>query len=235
MPESHRMIAELITAGLPRQAVQDLVSGLKLSYVKAMGLESESPPDLAVKSIGRDEIKGYSNLWGNPDRVDVEREFFTTQTDFWDSTLGLPRPLTWDHGQDTTMKTSPIVGKIVEFGNDELGRWYIAQLDRAHKYRQVIDRLVEQGLLGTSSDSAPQYVVREKAKSGAVWLKQWPLFAAALTTTPCEPRMIGTVDYFKSIGLTLPDPEASDEQARAMVEKVRLQHQRVKFYFGGLT
>lgn len=211
------------------------VTGLDTSYLKSLHLElsdTELLQRIAVKSVGRDEIRGYTNLWGNPDKVDIEREFFTQHTDFWDDRLGLPRPLTWDHAQDQTMKAPPVIGKIIEFGDDDLGRWYVAQLDRAHKYRTVVDRMIGDGVLGTSSDSAPQYVQREKSKSGSVWIKQWPLFAAALTTTPCEPRMIASVEYAKSIGLDLTNPEAAFEMLRTKTERARLMHKLLRFSTG---
>lgn len=177
---------------------------LNLSYVKSLGLSL--PADVvAVKAIGKDTIRGYAALWGSPERVDLDREFFTSDTDFWDAPLkGVTRPLTWDHAQDDATKTNPVIGSIKAMGDDEVGRWYEAQLDTSHKYRKAIDRLIEVGALGTSSDSAPQYVLREQRGKG-VWLKRWPLFAAALTATPCEPRQVNTVEYFKSVGISIPD------------------------------
>lgn len=159
-----------------------------LNYVKRIGFSGDESL-LAVKRVGRDEIKGYVALWGDAKSTDLEGEFFTPETDFWDRALGLPRALTWDHALDSTMKAPPVIGHIHEMGNDGIGRWYVAQLDRNHAYRRAIDALIDQGAVGTSSDSAPQYVVREP-RGKSVWLKQWPLFAAALTTTPCEPRML---------------------------------------------
>lgn len=177
---------------------------LNLSYAKSLGLDVATL-DIAAKFIGAGEIRGYTNLWGNPDRVDLEHDYFTKDTDFWDGTLGKsPRPLTWDHAQDPDFKATPIVGQIVDFGDDEIGRWYIAKLDRSHKYNQAIEALIKAGKLGTSSDSAPQYV--ERVKQGkSYWLKTWPLFAAALTDSPCEPRMMGTLEHWKSLGVALPD------------------------------
>ena len=175
---------------------------LNLAYIKSLGLSDDLG---AVKSIGNDEIKGYLALWGKPELTDVELEYFTPQTDFWDAQLGKSvRPLTWDHAQDDTLKASPIIGQIVDFGDDAVGRWYTAKLDRAHRYRKAIDALIDAGKLGTSSDSAPQYVVREKTGK-STWIKTWPLFAAALTNTPAEPRMIGSLKYLKSLGIVLPD------------------------------
>jgi hypothetical protein len=181
---------------------------LNLSYVKSLGISV--PEFLAVKFVAKDEIRGYSHLWGNPAVTDLEVEYFNRETNFWDDKLpGKSRPLTWDHAQDATFKSDPVIGNIVDFGDDEIGRWYVAKLERSHAYNKAIAELIKAGKLGTSSDSAPQYV--ERVKTGkATWLKTWPFFAAALTDTPCEPRMIGSLEFLKSLGITLPDmpPEA---------------------------
>ena len=176
---------------------------------------------LAVKSVGTDRIFHYSFLWGDSRVTDLEQEYFTKHTNMWDEQLkNLQRPLTWDHAMDPSMKSSPVIGKTLEYGNDDIGRWAISQLDRAHAYRRAIDTLLEAGVLGSSSDSTPQYV--ERVQTGkSYWLKTWPWFATALTVTPCEPRMVKTVDYFKSIGMEIPNPEASVSQMRAMVLKTR--------------
>lgn len=183
---------------------------VNVSYLKSLGIDQPEQyfaDVLAVKATGVDEVRGYLTLWGDESRVDVEADYFTKGTDFWDGVLGLPRPLTWDHAQDGETKAAPVIGTIVEMGDDEIGRWYTAQLDRGHRYRKAIDKLIGARAIGTSSDSAPQYVVREKTGKSN-WLKRWPLFAGALTTTPAEPRMIGSVDYFKSIGVDLTDKVA---------------------------
>ena len=167
------------------------------SYVKSLHLpysEQYLKDVIAVKSISPNRIRGYLALWGDESKVDVEGEYFTGYkasklTDFWDGKLGFPRPLTYDHAQNKGMDASPIIGSIDGMGDDSIGRWYEAELDKSHRYRKAVDKLISQRASGTSSDSAPQYVVREPQKSGAVWLKQWPLFAGALTPTPAEPRM----------------------------------------------
>ena len=176
---------------------------LNLSYAKSLNIEKL--PDMAVKYVALDQIKGYTYLWGNPTVTDVEMEYFTKDTNFWDETLGKsPRPLTWDHAQDESLKAHPVIGQITDFGDDEIGRWYVAKLERSHKYRKAIDALIEAGKLGTSSDSAPQYVQRVKTGK-STWLKEWPWFASALTDTPAEPRMIDSLEFYKSIGITLPE------------------------------
>lgn len=173
---------------------------LNLSYAKSLGLTTL--PDLAVKSIGTDTITGYLALWGSATKADIEADYFTPDTDFWNDRLGFPRPLTWEHGQDPQFKGRVIVGQIETLQPDEFGLVYEATLDRAQKYRKMIDRLIDERALGTSSDSAPQYVQREQ-RGKAAWISQWPLFAGALTATPAEPRMLESV-HFKSLGLSLP-------------------------------
>jgi hypothetical protein len=187
--------ASEITAAAVDQVDQvDTEKVLSLGYVKALHLsiDDERMKDLvAAKATGRDRVRAYSHLWGDPDLVDVEREYFTKSTDFWDDELATwRRPLTYDHGQEESTKASPIIGHIDAFGDDDVGRWYEAELDKNHKYRKAIDRLISARVLGSSSDSAPQYVVRKSQKSGSVWLAVWPWFACALTPTPAEPRML---------------------------------------------
>lgn len=192
---------------------------LNLDYVFDIS-EKIIVPEMAVKYTALDEIKGYTFLWGSEKLTDVEREYFTKSTNFWDEKLGKnPRPLTWDHAQDEDFKAVPTIGMINEWGDDEVGRWYVAKLDRAHKFRKAIDKLIEEGVLGTSSDSAPQYVQRVKTGK-ATWLKEWPWFASALTDVPAEPRMIGSVDVLKSLGVDL--PEVPDLEREEMALKARL-------------
>jgi hypothetical protein len=191
------------------------------SYAKSIGL-SVAPDILAVKSISQDEIKGYAMLWGGPKITDLETEYFTKSTDFWDAQLGKsPRPLTWDHAQDDAFKADPRIGVITDFGDDDVGRFYVARLDRSHRYRKAVDALIAAGKLGTSSDSAPQYV--ERVQTGkSTWLKTWPFFAAALTDCPAEPRMIGSIDYLKSIGVCLPDAPKNWAWQTARMKRLRL-------------
>lgn len=203
--------------------LEELPAKMNLFYVKSLGLDYL--PDLAVKSIGEDEIQGYITLWGSPKITDVEAEYFTPETNFWDANLknaGYKMPLTWDHAQDKSMTADPRIGTIEQTGDDEIGRWYVAKLDRSHRYRKAIDKLINEGKLGTSSDSAPQYVERQKTGK-STWLKTWPLFAAALTDTPAEPRMIGNINFLKSLGIALPDSsDMSWKWANARIKRLSI-------------
>lgn len=193
-------------------------SPLNLSYAKSLGV---ALPDMAVKYVARDKIRHPVFLWGDQKNTDLEREFFTRDTDFWDAVLGKSiRPLTWDHAQDPDFDADPLIGKTIEWEDDETGRWAISQMEKGHKYRKAIDALIEKKALGSaaiaslnfpivgsSSDSAPQYVKRVKVGK-STWLARWPWFATALTPAPCEPRMIDSdkgVAFIKSLGIALPE------------------------------
>jgi len=193
-------------------------AGKSLAYAKSLGLvlpdeELTAVICASVKSVEDGIIGGYLALWGSENLTDVEAEYFTPMTDFWDAKLGkAARPLTWDHAQDLDFKDAdPVIGMITDFGDDEVGRWYEAKLDRSHRYHKAIVKLIQTGKIGTSSDSAPQYVQRVKTGK-STWLKQWPLFAAALTDVPAEPRMIGSMDIIKNLGIALPEPENAKQR-----------------------
>lgn len=202
--------------------------GLDLSYAKSILAlpDAQLTERLAIKRIGADGVQGYLALWGDAHMTDLERDFFTSSkaaesTDFWRDTLTTPRPLTWEHGQDGNFKARVVVGKIDELTEDEFGMAYRATLDRGHKYRKLLDKLIDEGALGTSSDSAPQYVQREK-RGKSCWIKQWPLFAGALTATPAEPRMLETV-HWKSLGVTLPGQASTPDGVDAQVLKAAFE------------
>jgi hypothetical protein len=195
---------------------------MNLAYAKSLGIavdELELKSLLAVKRVGVDKIFHYPYIWGNSKNTDLTSEYFTRETNFWDAQMqGVKRALTWDHNMDPELKADPIIGTTLEWGDDEIGRWAVSQLDRNHKYRKALDALIERQAVGTSSDSVPQYV--ERVQTGkSYWLKTWPWVASAITPEPCEPRMLGSVDYFKSLGITLPSPVASADQVREMVAK----------------
>ncbi|HLE35184.1 MAG TPA: hypothetical protein VI698_04760 [Nitrososphaerales archaeon] len=204
---------------VPETVPAQVKSNLNLSYVKSLHLDKV--PELAVKFVAKDEIKGYSNLWGDANKVDLEQEYFTKGTNFWDNK---PQWLTWDHAQDDEFKSDPRIGNIVEIGDDEWGKWYVARLKKAEAYRKYLDMLIADKKVGSSSDSAPQYVKRVKTGK-SIWLSEWPLFAVSLTDNPCEPRMIGSIDFLKSLGIALPDVTNKSWEA----EKAKLTYLRNKY------
>ena len=181
---------------------------LDLSYVKSLGVNIPENK-LAVKYVSKNTIAHPVFIWGDSKKTDLELEFFTKQSDFWDEALKtFERPLTWEHGQDERFngfEDNPVIGKTVKFYDDEIARWAESVITTDKQYRKYIDQFIEEKRLGYSSDSAPQYVVREK-QGKATWLKSWPWFGGSLTVAPCEPRMkLYTPEFLKSLGLVIPD------------------------------
>lgn len=198
---------------------------MNLSYVKSLGLDKV--PDLACKFVAKDQIKGYAILWGDENKVDLEKEYFTKSTNFWDNQ---PQWLTWDHAQDEEFKSDPRIGTILEVGDDEWGKWYVAKLKKAEAYRKYLDDLIEKKSVGSSSDSAPQYVKRVKTGK-SIWLAEWPLFAVSLTDNPCEPRMIGSLEFLKSLGMPLPDVSVTNSRyahQKRQAELLKLKQYQIK-------
>jgi hypothetical protein len=206
---------------IPAQ-VKDTESVFNLSYVKSLGLSKV--PDLACKFVAKDQIKGYAILWGDESKVDLEKEYFTKSTNFWDNQ---PQWLTWDHAQDDEFKSDPRIGTILEVGDDEWGKWYLAKLKTAEAYRKYLDDLIEKKSIGSSSDSAPQYVKRVKTGK-SIWLAEWPLFAVSLTDAPCEPRMIGSLEFLKSLGVVLPDVNDSLSRFNYKKRQAELLNLKIK-------
>lgn len=143
-------------------------------------------------------IGGYLVVWGSPEQVDLQGEYFTPHTDFaldWYEA----RPVLYHHGLDGEMKAATI-GRITSLKADDVGIWAEAQLDMHKKYVQAVQKLVDKGVLNWSSGSLAHLV--EVEEDGEI--KKWPLVEGSLTPTPAEPRRtdVSTIKTaYKSLGL----------------------------------
>ena len=163
----------------------------------------------AVKALGGNRIGGYAVLWGNPAQRDLTREYFTPETaDMTSIFVQLGRlPNLYAHGSDGTMKSS-LVGVIDTMIADDIGVWYEAQLQRSSAYREAVMRLIQQGLLGSSSGTLP--AAREVGPDGHI--KRWPIVEVSLTPAPAEYRMLTRPvseikEVFEAIGLNFEGEE----------------------------
>jgi len=170
----------------------DTEEGGTVEMVEGKGIEIFSTEGGAIKALDGDSIGGYAVLFGAPDMHDLsqQRDYFTKSTDFWLTRFGWPRPITYHHGMDPDTANDPIVGEWKSARIDDVGVWMEGQLDKAHKYHTAVKELIRRGYLKLSSDSAPQWVQRERnMDTGANEVKRWPLITASTTVTPAEPRM----------------------------------------------
>ncbi len=100
----------------------------------------------------------------------------------------------------------------------------------------LLKELAQRGYLRLSSDSAPQWVIRERQENGVNEIKRWPLVTSSLTVTPMEPRMlpVEVKAYLAELGMDIDDsPEAINPPAvkadgREMAESERARRLRIE-------
>jgi len=172
--------------------------------------QTHAPPQ-AVKMLDADggRIGGYLAVWGDPQRRDLQDEYFTPDTDF-----GLDwyaqRPALYHHGQDAALKADPI-GVIDTLRRDDIGLWAEAQLAKRGRYLEAVRELIGRGALSWSSGSLPHLV--KMAADGRI--ERWVLVEGSLTPTPAEPRLSTDVRALKSayLSMNIPLPAWADEES----------------------
>ena len=146
-----------------------------------------------LKTIGKteDEVRvgNYMVLFGGKDLTD---EYFTDKTEFESEyTKTGMLYVDWEHGFDND-KSAPKEDDVLGFVDwktakkDEKGLWVERVLSRRNEYMQYLEALIDEGLIGTSSEAVGSKVM--KSKDGEIQI--WPLKRDALTVTPAEPRMM---------------------------------------------
>lgn len=137
---------------------------------------------LKTLNAAEGRVGGYLVIWGSREQRDLQGEYFTPETEF-----GLDwyaqRPVLYHHGLDGKLKAA-VIGMIDTLKADDTGLWAEAQLDLRQRYVQIVQRLVDKGILGWSSGSLPHLV--EVLADGQI--KRWPIVEGSLTPTPAEPR-----------------------------------------------
>jgi hypothetical protein len=102
----------------------------------------------------------------------------------------------YDHGLDEKGPSVDVHRPAGRVRGAPDGKWAQAQLDRNHRYRKAVDRLVEEGALGFSSGSMP-HLARVDRKSGRI--ERWPWIELSLTPIPAH--LGAQVHYTKSADL----------------------------------
>jgi hypothetical protein len=170
-----------------------------------------------IKASGNGMVKGYLVRFGNSSDTDLERDYFTKNTDFgmefFDGSnhkLGLY----YNHGMDPVVKTKKIGYGTIKMTDN--GLWYEAQLDLADEYAKMIYELAGKGKLGFSSGAASHMVEREKVGK-SFEIKRWNLAEASLTPQPAESRNMASIKrYYDEMGRFIP---YSREELSGMEDK----------------
>jgi len=147
-------------------------------------MEWQTAPGAALKAIESGDVEGLLVVFGNPDAVDLENEFFTRETDF-----GRLRetPIWLNHAQPVKTAGGVIlIEEPIGYGALEVtdeGVIIRGLLDAKYRYlAQIADEL------GWSSGTAAHLVVRHPVGK-ALHIKRWLLgLDASITPTPAEPR-----------------------------------------------
>ena len=134
-------------------------------------------------------VGNYMVLFGG---VDLDGEHFTKETQFESEyTRTGTLYVDWSHGMDwddDSPQRDDILG-VVDWKTarkDDRGLWVERILSRRTEYMQFIESLIDEGLVGTSSEAVRGKV--RKTADGEIQI--WPLKRDALTVTPAEPRMM---------------------------------------------
>jgi len=147
-------------------------------------MEWRTAPGAALKAVESGDVEGLLVVFGSPDAVDLENEFFTKETDF-----GRLRetPIWLNHAQPVKTESGII---LIE---DQIGYGALEVADEGVIIRGLLDakyRYLAQIApeLGWSSGTAAHLVRREQIGK-ATFIKRWLLgLDASITPTPAEPR-----------------------------------------------
>lgn len=207
-----------------------------MDYLKSIGYPSNDPDwlaEVAASKAAGDDVTGLCVFFSEPEAVAHNAEFFTGKnasigaTDFWDSGMSVARPLV----VQPPGEPSPLaIGMVLAMNDDDVGRWYTAQLDRAHKYRAIVKKMLDARRLAARAVSAPQYVMRERAGKG-IWIYQYPPFAIELVETPSAglPIVARSADLMRlGVGL-LGWAEWESRLAATMPAEMRKKYLDLKF------
>ena len=160
-----------------------------------------------LKAISKtdDELRvaNYMVLFGGED---LEGETFTKNTKFESSyTKTGALYVDWEHGLDPEgdgPRRDDVLG-IVDWKTakiDDTGLWAERVLNRRADYMEFIEVLIDEELVGTSSEATESKVV-----DGVIEI--WPLKRDALTVMPAEPRMLSenAIHAIKSLSDKMPN------------------------------
>lgn len=162
-----------------------------------------------LKTISKTEdelrVANHIVLFGGKD---LEGEHFTPDTK-------IESPYTknggvlvdWEHGQDEP-DGDEILGRV-DWSTKEItddGVWVERVLDRHNTYMQLIEPLIDEGIIGTSTGAVGKGIKRTKKGE----IQVWPIKRDSLTVQPAEPRMLSTnaLSALKSLSEHSPDIKA---------------------------
>lgn len=214
-------------------------------WIKVERVETYEPVGSnALKAVSTTDddfiVENYIILFGDEDNRDLEGiassnknadgslgEFFTSATKLESAYTETGRLLIdWEHGwQPDKGVIQPGRDDILGYVDwksvkvDDKGVWVQRVLNRHNQYMQFLEVLIDQNIIGTSSEFVPG---KDKAKANGE-ITEWPLKRDTLTVMPMEWRqkweqqnvlqaMKGLADLDGAFKSLLPEPDEPPEQ-----------------------
>lgn len=163
--------------------------------------------------------EGLAIPYGGPAAgQDLTGSHFTKDTDLcldWFPDGG--RPLLYRHGFDAALKTDVIGREIGAVREDDKGRWYQLQIDKAKEYAAEVKGLADAGVLALSS-GAVDHLSTIAAKTGEI--TKWPWVELSLVPNPANPEAL--VYRVKSTDAVERLTIVGTDEPEAMAEAVKL-------------
>lgn len=169
-----------------------------------------------VKLLDEDQgvLEGLAIPFGGPafGNKDLQQEYFDSGTNFaldWFPNEG--RPVLYEHGIDKGPRYEVIGRQIAKRFDPQTGIWAKAQIDKAHRYANVILEMAKVGLIGFSSGTLAQ--LRRVTTGGKI--VDWPWVELSLTPRPANPYTLiapEAVKHLAAVDLEL--PQLSDDLDR---------------------
>ena len=190
----------------------------------------------ALKSLSKTDdhltVANYIVMFGDEKTRDLEEEWFTNKTKLESSyTQTGSFYVDWEHGHGKQMDgvgpgKDDILGSVdwSTMKVDDMGVWVPRILDRRSQFVSLLEPLIDEGLIGSSSQAVGEGV--QKNKTGEI--EVWPLKRDTLTVIPAEPRMMSEnaiaslkslMEAFPQLKANLPSGSGDDPDATAQPEE----------------
>ena len=173
---------------------------------------------LGTKAFGTKAYGGYGIVFSDPNSPDLEKEYFTSETYFWDNiptgvvlydhSMGLhPSGITGGQYYNEQSPQRYEIGKVTKRIRDDNGLWFEFRLnDKVLTYNEklkiwqevvsrehaewlaLIEEKLDEGALNFSTDSMSHLVEREHVGKGIHWISSWAIPAISVTPRAAEPR-----------------------------------------------
>lgn len=137
---------------------------------------------LSIKDFGDGRVGGYLVNFTDPDRPDLERDYFDASTYYGPHKTTL---VLYHHGLDPTLGPTPMKN-IGTLDYRDTGVWLEHQLDLREEYEAAVYQLIQSGKAGLSSGTA-SHLMERKQIGNVYHITRWPLgLDASYTPAPAN-------------------------------------------------